>query len=332
MAKRAQDMSLVPIIQETPVHHSLQTYEQAASAKTNLIWKKLEETSVEQAIDHWLSTLGQKTQINYRSGIKKLIEFGWLNPLLSLQAFALVNHEGVIDHIKLFPKWAETTRQARAACYISFTGFLSRRLQGVIRKAVPSKEGTTKTFFKLYEKVKTKAMTQAQWLLFFKELEKINSRDCLIAKIILQGGKRVNEVLSLQVDQIDWEQCEVTFTQSKTRKLQQETVITYSESIMKALRAYIGERQGHVFVTRSGKPVMINQVAVTFAKAGRAAGIPFKVSPHVLRASAVTYLRQQGFQDSDIMRVTGHSTSEMVNAYDKTSRAENASKKVNLIS
>lgn len=77
---------------------------------------------------------------------------------------------------------------------------------------------------------------------------------------------------------------------------------------------------------------MINQVAVTFAKAGRAAGIPFKVSPHVLRASAVTYLRQQGFQDSDIMRVTGHSTSEMVNAYDKTSRAENASKKVNLIS
>jgi len=68
-------------------------YEQAASAKTNLIWKKLEETSVEQAIDHWLSTLGEKTQINYRSGIKKLIEFGWLDPLLSLQAFALVNHE-----------------------------------------------------------------------------------------------------------------------------------------------------------------------------------------------------------------------------------------------
>ena len=108
-------MSLVPNIQETPVHHSLQTYEQAASAKTKKKKKKLEETSVEQASDHWLSTLGQKTQINYRSGIKKLIEFGWLNPLLSLQAFALVNHEGVIDHIKLFPKWAETTRQARAA-------------------------------------------------------------------------------------------------------------------------------------------------------------------------------------------------------------------------
>ena len=77
---------------------------------------------------------------------------------------------------------------------------------------------------------------------------------------------------------------------------------------------------------------MINQVAVTFAKAGKEAGIPFKITPHVLRASAVTYLKQQGFHDSDIMRVTGHATSEMVYAYDKSARSDNASKKVNLIS
>lgn len=34
---------------------------------------------------------------------------------------------------------------------------------------------------------------------------------------------------------------------------------------------------------------------------------------------------------SDIMRVTGHASSEMVNAYDKTERANNASKKVAVI-
>jgi len=49
-------------------------------------------------------------------------------------------------------------------------------------------------------------------------------------------------------------------------------------------------------------------------------------------SKSVTYLKQQGFPDSEIMRVTGHSTSEMVHACDKSSRAENASKKVNLIS
>ena len=74
------------------------------------------------------------------------------------------------------------------------------------------------------------------------------------------------------------------------------------------------------------------QFAMTFAKAGKEAGMPFKITPHVLRASAVTYLKQQGFQDSDIMRVTGHASSEMVYAYDKSARSDNASKKVNLIS
>lgn len=324
-------MTLIPAtIESSP--SALETYEQAKAFQTNLVWKKLDEVTVEQALSNWLLTLSPKTQINYRSGIRKLVEFGLIDPLMTLQAFALLNHETVIDRIKLIQDWAESSRQARAACYISFTGFLSRRLQGLIKKASPSREGNSKTFFNIYDKVKTQAMSQAQWLLFFKELEKINPRDCLIGKIILQGGKRVNEVLSLQTHQIDWNNNEITFAQSKMRKLQKETVITYSETIMKKLREYIGERTGHVFITRSGKLVMINQLSMTFAKAGRNAGIPFKVTPHVLRASAVTYLKQQGFQDSDIMRVTGHSKSELVYAYDKSARADNASKKVNLIS
>ena len=85
--------------------------------------------------------------------------------------------------------------------------------------------------------------------------------------------------------------------------------------------------QGGKRPTRSGKSVMINQLAVTFAKIGKAASVSFKVSPHVLRASAVTYLKQQGCQDSDPMRVTGHSTSEIVCIDDKSSRTNNARKK-----
>jgi integrase len=77
--------------------------------------------------------------------------------------------------------------------------------------------------------------------------------------------------------------------------------------------------------------VHINQVSNTFARAGLQAGISFKVTPHVLRASAVTYLKQRGFADSDIMRVTGHASSEMVAAYDKSSRADKCTKKVNLV-
>jgi len=113
--------------------------------------------------------------------------------------------------------------------------------------------------------------------------------------------------------------------------MEEETVITYPVSVMDELKQYIGNRQGLVFVTRTGKAIPLCQLAKTFSKAGIHARIPFKVTPHVLRASAVTYLKQQGFSDSDIQKVTGHASSEMVNAYDKSSRAYNASMKVSLV-
>ncbi len=194
-----------------------------------------------------------------------------------------------------------------------------------------SQEEANKTFKRVHKHVVTEAMTQAQWLRFFEALDKINSRDCLLAKIALQGGKRIGEVLSLTVDKIDWNTNQITFKQLKTRGAIEETIITYPPSMMNALKIYISDRQGLVFITRTGKPIPLCQLASTFEKAGKAANSPFKVTPHVLRASTVTYLKQQGFSDSDTQKVTGHASSEMVNAYDKSSRADNASKKVSLV-
>lgn len=68
-----------------------------------------------------------------------------------------------------------------------------------------------------------------------------------------------------------------------------------------------------------------------FAKTGKQAGLPFKITPHVLRASTVTYLKQQGFSDSDIMKITGHVNSAMVHAYAKSSREKNPSEQVWLV-
>jgi integrase/recombinase XerD len=53
---------------------------------------------------------------------------------------------------------------------------------------------------------------------------------------------------------------------------------------------------------------------------------------YVLRDSCVTCLKKMGMSDTDIMKVIGHADAEMVVAYDESDRADNASKKVNLIS
>lgn len=316
-------------ISNTP---QIESFGQAVAIRDQIVWNKLEALTVEHVLKEWFSTLSDRTERNYRSGANFLAGINLLNPFLSLQAFALVNHDAIVDKIKQLPYLQETTKQARAALYISFTRFLSRRFPGIFNKATPCREGTGKTFFRVHDKVVTEAMNLAQWTEFFSALQKINPRDCLIAKVTLQGGKRIREVLSLKVDQIDWERREITFDQSKTRGVKLQTVITYPETIMKALKEYIGERDGFVFLSSKGNPVILNQVANTFERAGKATRVPFKVTPHVLRASAVTYLKQQGFSDSDIQKVTGHASSEMVNAYDKSDRAENASKKVSLVS
>ena len=307
------------------------SYEDAKRSQSDWIWQQLEKISVQEAAEVWLSTLSERTMNNYRSGVRRLVELGLFDPLMTLQAFTLVNHEAIVDQIKLVAHWTECTRQARAACYISFTGFLYRRSKGIIPRALANREGHGKTFFKVYDKVKTVAMSQAQWCVFLEELEKISFRECLIAKVMLQGGKRVREVLDLETGQIRWDRRKIEFTQSKMQGMKKVTVITYPKTVMEKLRGYIGDRKGKVFVTRTGKTVQLNRLTETFAKAGRRAGIPFKVTPHVLRTSTVTYLKQQGFQDSDIMKVTGHASSSMVASYDKTSQEVNATEKIQLV-
>lgn len=316
-----------------PINPSTLTYSQVKNLREEAIWRNLDKVTVEQALGAWYQSLGRLTAINYQSGMRKLIELQFLCPLMSLQKFSQVNHNALIDSIKKNKamNWSECSRQARAAAYISFTSYLCRQTDGIIRRAVPNREEANKTFKRIHKHVVTEAMTQSQWVPFLAELKRINPRDCLLAKLALQGGKRIGEVLSLTADKINWDLNQITFRQLKTKGVEDETIITYPISVMNELRQYIGDRYGLVFVTRTGNFVPLCQLSKTFAKAGTAAQIPFKVTPHVLRASAVTYLKQQGFSDSDIQKVTGHASSAMVNAYDKSSRADNASKNVSLV-
>jgi integrase len=304
---------------------------EALLAREELQWQALQNHSVGFAIEEWLSTLGGHTCRNYISAFNRLTEIGLVDIHASLQAFSLLNHNTVIDQIKLVENWSEATRQARAAAYIAFTRFLSRRTDGLVKKAEPSREGTSKTFFKVREKVATPSMNRSEWTRFFDALQAQNPRDCLIGKLALQGGKRISEVLGLQAADVIWEDRRIRYRQSKTKGTHKEIWITYPRHVLQELEAYIEDRNGAVFVTRGGRPVQSFQVWRSFVRAGEKAKIPFRVTPHVLRASLVTYLKSQGFSDTDIMAVTGHSSAEMVFAYDKRRQHENASQTISLI-
>ncbi|QVE49624.1 site-specific integrase (plasmid) [Chlamydia crocodili] len=311
------------------------SHQEFLSIRNERIWEGLRDIPLYEAVCLWLSSLNNHTARSYKGSILALEKIGLVSLKISLQEFALLNHNVILDSIKQVPMkivpWSEGTKQVRAACYISLTKFLNRATSGLISIAQPSHQESNKTFYKIRDLVKTNALNKIERITFLEALEKINHRDWLIAQTILQGAKRVTEALSITTDKISFENGTISFNQNKSRGVSKTTVITYPQRFMKLISDYVGNRLGLVFITKNGKGVGLKQLAGTFAKAGIKANISFKVTPHVLRATAVTEYKKMGCSDSDIMKVTGHSSSKMIYAYDKSTTSENASKKVSLI-
>lgn len=294
-----------------------------ASEKRRIL-DEMAKIQVTEALNYWLSTLSPATGKMYSSTFKRLQELKLVNLNYNLRQFSFINHEAVIDDIKSCNFWKEATKQNKAATYVSFTEFLERRTKGAIKKAVPKSRGVNKTFYAVREKVKTPALSKNQTILFLRALEYIEPRMALIARIILQGGKRKDEVLSLEIKNIDFSKNRISFIQSKTSGKKKITVINYPPHVMKELKEYIGDRVGLAFITRTGKKIAGRHLNPVFIKAGKRAGVAFPVTPHVLRVTLVTRLKELRVQDHDIMKITGHTNIQQLAAYDKSELGNNA--------
>ena len=303
---------------------------------------KLEYTPLKAAISEWLRTLSPETRRNYAYYMGDLIrrkivpEFDAKDNVFTVGHFNHTPHEMVLDYIKKIESWCEGTRQLHAAVYVSFTAYLNHISQGWFRRAMPSKLSANPTFFAVRDKCATGVLKLAEWHRFIEALSNINHRDSLIARCIFQGAKRVSEVLEATCNNIDWEKNIIRFRQKKTGGTIREIPISYPSYFMDKLKKYIAETSHirkdapYIFVTRTGRAVTRLRCNYSFNRAAKNANIK-KVTPHMLRATWVTMIKYQGVQDSEIMKVTGHTSSNMIYQYDKTSGEDNPSKKFVLI-
>lgn len=123
-----------------------------------------------------------------------------------------------------------------------------------------------------------------KWGNFFKRLNEINQRDCLIAELVLQGGKS-EQILSLQTDRIRWSEKEIILFIFDKKGNRKNIIVSCCEEVMDKLKKYVGNRKGYVFSTSTGRRLGGDRLLRTFAQAGQAAGIPFKVTPNILRST-----------------------------------------------
>jgi integrase len=302
------------------------THSQAIELVNEGGWRQLKEISVRQASDSFLSGLKKNTGDAYRCAFNLFFALGFLDPEQPLQVFALSNVDNILDDIRLKSGGAEASRQARAACFISFCSFLSRRTGGLIRKAIASKEGVNKTFKKLRSTSKTKALTKEEWRAWIGTLRDRSERDAMIAEALYGGAKRVSEVIGANIEEIDWRRGTIRYKQLKASEEDKETIIYYPQDWMSQLKDYLqGRTKGAIFITRTGKRLTRIQIYLSFANAGVSCGIG-KVHPHMLRTSAITRFKEKGCSAEDIQKVSGHATVQQVIYYNKTKAEDNISK------
>ena len=278
------------------------------------------KTTIKKHVENFLEILGnENTRKSYAAAFRAIFASGILNRQMNTQAFSTTNANRILDRIKLLDGYAESTRQQYAASFVSFTRYLNRKTKDLTPVANPDRFGVNKTFFKIRDKVTTIAIEPDQVAEFIDVLSRQNEQHGLIASITYIGAKRISEVINLEIE--DVQPPEILFTQSKTRGTDRKTVITYPPNIFEELKIEITDRDaGHVFTTTTGEPLNRLQLNRSFASASRE--LDFKVTPHVLRASAITEYFRKGMTAAEISIITG-TTEETVKKYDKRSLAEN---------
>ena len=147
-------MSQTIVLQDGKESTAITTMERMKLSRAEFL-NELKNLHITDAIKIWLANLKPVTSKTYGFYIKSLIDRGFIVEYhpdgrpFSVSDFNEVLHEAIIDHIKRVDDWKESTRQARAAGYISFTTYLERISSGWFRRALPSKTDSNKTFFQV---------------------------------------------------------------------------------------------------------------------------------------------------------------------------------------
>ena len=130
-------------------------------------------------------------------------------------------------------------------------------------------------------------------------------RDATVILIAYRHGLRVSELVALRWDQIDLKQGSLHVNRLKNGS---ESVHPLRGPELRALRRAQRDYPSspYVFLTERKGPLTASSVRKIVARAGRNAGIPFPVHPHMLRHACGYKLANDGHDTRAIQQYLGH--------------------------
>ena len=138
-----------------------------------------------------------------------------------------------------------------------------------------------------------------------KNIGRHGQRDATVILIAYRHGLRVSELVALRWDQIDLKQGTLHVNRLKNGS---ESVHPLRGPELRALRRAQRDYPSspYVFLTERKGPLTTSSVRKIVARAGRNAGIPFPVHPHMLRHACGYKLANDGHDTRAIQQYLGH--------------------------
>ena len=149
----------------------------------------------------------------------------------------------------------------------------------------------------------------------------------ILIKILLYTGARVNELINIKINEIDFDRCQIRISQGKGGK---DRVVpfplSFRENLMFYLKIIKSDTGCYLFESNRKKKYTTRGIRKILTKYANDAGMKQSLSPHKLRHFLFTWLKKQGIDDALIQPYSGHESRKSLEIYSKLSlnEAQNA--------
>lgn len=150
-----------------------------------------------------------------------------------------------------------------------------------------------------------------------------NTKHMVLIKTLLYTGVRVQELVNVKMEDIDFDRCQIRINQGKGSK---DRIVPFPHDFREILILFVNAEKAngaiYLFESNRKKPFTTRGIRKILADYAKEAGIQQSISPHKLRHFLFTWLKKQGIDDALIQPYSGHETRQSLEIYSKLSLSD----------
>ena len=198
-------------------------------------------------------------------------------------------------------KYADKSRSAIRSAYFALKFFYENVLRQKFDENIPLAKNKEKLPIVL-NKEEINNMLEAT----------LNLKHRLVLMFLYYTGIRLNEIVNLKWEDIDFERGVIHL---KTAKGEKERIIFLHDKLKSFIEYFNIKKEGFVFLSNLGKKYDKRTIQLIVRNAAEKAGIRKRITPHTLRHSFATHLLEAGADIRHIQKLLGHSNLQATQIY-----------------